>query len=312
MLTGILAISGVTGFIGRHLAGSLLSAGHRLLVMVRADSDRSRIPHAPGRVLVVDVADLGRADVREQLARCDAWINAATAYGRGDPEDTERVRAANIDYPCRILDAVIEAGCARVLHFDSFFAREDLEHDYLPTYTATKKEFVRRARLRVAGTGTSFFNLRLEHVYGPLDDRKKFVPWLLTQLLQNQARIPLTAGVQERDFVFVDDVVSATQAVLERAPDAPGCVTTIALGTGTMTSIRRFATLAKEVAASSSELDFGVVQPTGRGIEASCADTTFLRSLGWKVGISLAEGISRTLADIRAESADDPAVSVSR
>ena len=309
MTTGTIAISGATGFVGRHLTSSLLARGHDVLVLVRADSDRSKIPQLPAQSSIVKAADLGAGEARSRLRRCTAWINAATAYGRGDASDAELVRTANIDYPLGILGDVIEAGCRTVVNFDSFFAKEELIHDHLPAYTAAKKEFVKKARLRIAGTDTSLLNLRLEHVYGPRDDPKKFVSWLLTQLLKNTPRIPLSEGLQERDFVFVDDVVSATQAVLDGAPRMPGAVTTIPIGSGVKTSIRGFATLAKEICASTSELDFGAVPSNGRGIESSCADTQYLEALGWRSKTSLREGIERTFVDLQARSIGDPAAS---
>jgi nucleoside-diphosphate-sugar epimerase len=69
--------------------------------------------------------------------------------------------------------------------------------------------------LQKAAGKVQVINMKPEHMYGPKDDVKRFVPWVINQLEKNEKQINLTSGIQERDFVYVTDVVSAYIRVLE-------------------------------------------------------------------------------------------------
>lgn len=56
---------------------------------------------------------------------------------------------------------------------------------------------------------TKMINIKIEHMYGALDDENKFIYWLINKLKQNVEKIDLTSGVQKRDFIYIDDIVSA-------------------------------------------------------------------------------------------------------
>lgn len=81
--------------------------------------------------------------------------------------------------------------------------------------------------------------MKLEHMYGPKDDKAKFVPWVIEQFKQNKRCLDLTEGSQERDFVYVADVVSAYMKVLERCNSLPQFIE-FDVGTGKPITVRQF------------------------------------------------------------------------
>ena len=73
-------------------------------------------------------------------------------------------------------------------------------------------------------------------MYGKLDDEKKFFPWILKSLEQG-AEINLTKGGQLRDFIYIDDVVSAYMITIQKAKQLQK-FNEFDVGTGVLTSVR--------------------------------------------------------------------------
>jgi nucleoside-diphosphate-sugar epimerase len=288
-------LAGATGFVGRRIASGLRRRNVEVVAITRADSDLSVLPQGCS-VLVLGTGPLSIDAWRAATpAGVDAFINAAVTYGRNtSPEDA--VQHCNVELPAQWLAACLALDCPRFVQLDSFFSKPGMEHDYLPGYTQSKRECLRRARATVAGTGITYFNVRLEHVYGPGDHPAKFVPWLVEALRRGQERIALTFGRQQRDFVHVDDVASGLTALITSDARHPGSVQEVSLGSGSAISVREFATRARAIAGSDSKLDFGAIAETAREIASSCADLRYLAALGWSPSVDLDTGL-RTLLD---------------
>jgi UDP-glucose 4-epimerase len=98
-------------------------------------------------------------------------------------------------------------------------------------------------------------------------------------------------GSQTRDYVYVDDVVSAMVA----AATASGIDDlNINVGNGAETSVRELANLVIQVTSSNAEVIFNPL--TSPGVSRMCADLRLAREkLGYQPRVSLAEGLRLTL-----------------
>ena len=141
-----------------------------------------------------------------------------------------------------------------------------------------------------------FVNLRLFHLYGPGDGLQKFVPAMIKRCLAGE-EIDLSDGVQKRDFIHIDDVVSAVGAILEAKLSIRKGYHHYDVGTGTSLSIKDFMETMQRVCDSGAKLNFGAV-PTRRGeFKDACADTQALRALGWEAEVGIEEGIRSLIKD---------------
>lgn len=291
-------LTGATGFVGGHAVRALLQRGFRVLALMRPTSDRTRLPAADDRLRLFTMGELRSATGELTQARVHAIVNCAVAYGR-QTENIAEVIATNIELPLELLHLASRLGTEKFINLDSFFSKPNLEHDYLPQYTASKREFLRRAAAVLKSSATTIFNLRLEHVYGPGDSPAKFIPWLISSLLAHKASIPLTSGSQQRDFLFVSDVVDAILQLVATTDHYPGEIIEVQAGTGIATSVRDFATLARRCTNSSSTLEFGTAPSLRREIQHSVADTSVLQALGWKAKVDLKSGLAALVAQAR-------------
>lgn len=282
-----LVLTGATGFLGSHLLEALLSKGYSVTILKRSTSDTWRIDHYLDQINSYDV---DQVNVEEAFKRekVDAVIHTACSYGRHGQQAHEVIEA-NLLFGLRVLDAAISFNCG------AFFNTDTLLPKYLNAYSLSKNQFTEWLRKR--SDEIKAVNLKLEHMYGPGDDQTKFVPWLVSQLEQGVARVPLTKGTQERDFIYIDDVVSAYIVALENVCQFRR-YTEFDVGTGRLTSLRKFVEaiysthqdLNRETA---TQLGFGDIELREGEMMTVNVNNEALRALGWTPKISQAEGLKK-------------------
>jgi CDP-paratose synthetase len=286
-------LTGATGFLGSHLTRALVEAGYDLVLLKRSFSNTQRIANL---LSDCDVYDLDRTSLERvfRASKIDIIIHGATCYGRKG-ESLSEIVESNVLFPLRLLETASVAGATAFFNTDTFFNRQGTPYDSLPGYVATKRQFVDLARLSSLRPNR-FVNVRLEHLYGPEDDDSKFVPQILHQLIANSGELDLTAGEQERDFIYIDDAVSAFLVLLKTAPKGDDAFRHYDLGSGTATSIRTFVQTAWRLSEASTRLNFGALPYRPHEIMHSAADVRPLKAIGWRPRFSLEEGLRQTIS----------------
>jgi CDP-paratose synthetase len=227
-------LTGATGFLGSHLLKALLSAGYKVVILKRTTSDTWRIANFLNQVTSYDIDSVPLTQAFEDQ-RIDGVIHTACHYGRNG-DSAHQIVETNLMLGLKLLDAASLFNADTFLNTDTFFNTNTLLQKHLHIYRLSEKQFVEW--LYQSSDKIQIINLKLEHLYGPLDDTAKFMPWVLSQLEQKVEIINLTAGGQLRDFIYVDDVVSAYLATLQKAAQLPA-FNEFDVGTGVITSVRK-------------------------------------------------------------------------
>lgn len=283
-----IALTGATGFVGRHLLLGLLATGYTVIALHRRNTTAELIQHAR-----LTWSPLSQAAAMFARHRINATCHLATSYGTGTA--LAEVVTSNIVMPLQLLELAIGHGCPLFVSTDSFFAKAALDYPHMRPYIESKGQFLGWAKLAASSAPTvKVVNARLEHVYGTGDGPQKFVPHVLSKLLANEL-LKLTPGDQRRDFIHVTDVVTAYLAILESADLLPRGLSEVQVGTGESHTVRDFVETARSLSGSSSFLEFGAHPHREREIMRSEADTARLRTLGWRPSHSLASGIGEVL-----------------
>lgn len=291
------AITGATGFLGSHLARRLHQCGHKIVVLKRTRSNVSRIADFLPGLVSYDI-DVQPFDTVFEEQRITCILHCATDYGRKDVSRASIIDA-NLVLPLRLLEAAIQHGTPYFVNTDTVLDKR------VSAYSLSKRQF--REWLATLSTSIHGINIALEHFYGPGDDATKFVGEMIRRLLAGDARIALTPGEQQRDFVYIDDVVDAFTMILahhvnpllpagpsEPSRDALRCYE---IGSGQPVSIREFMTTLRRLAGQDHvALDFGAIPYRENEVMYSQAMISPLMALGWKPRISLEEGLRRTVA----------------
>jgi nucleoside-diphosphate-sugar epimerase len=150
---------------------------------------------------------------------------------------------------------------------------------------------------------TSFFhrklccvNFALEHFYGPDDERSKFVTWIIYSMLNNVPQLDLTAGEQKRDFIYIDDVVTAFEAVFRKSVTLANGFYSYEVGSGRNIAVSDLVRLIKsEVGNTATELNFGAVPYRTNEEMLSQVNLRNMNSLGWAPNVTLETGIRNVI-----------------
>jgi CDP-paratose synthetase len=286
-------LTGGTGYLGSHLAFSLLSSGHRVAVLKRKDSDLSRIKVFASSLIFFNVED-GLDKPFHILGKVDSVVHTATCYGRLGQTSLE-VFEANMVFPLKLLHVAINYGVDSFYNTDTFFNTTNEQNLFKSSYTLSKHQFNEWGRSLGSAGIVKFINLRLEHLYGPLDGAHKFSMYIVRSCLRNVPEIRLTNGEQKRDFVHVSDVVRAIICVLEMGPKLGLSYHEFGIGSGHAVSVREFVNLVHRLTNSRSTLLFGALADREDEIMHSHADTSLLQKGGWSCQMSLEQGLRQTI-----------------
>lgn len=286
----ILLVTGATGFLGSHLVKALLRDGHTVLILKRSHSACSRIAEVLPSLSVYDLDRDGMEAPFREHGKIDAILHAATCYGRKD-ESLAMLVEANVAFPLQLLEMAVRFGTPLFLNTDTFSSAPAVLPGHLRGYNLTKKQFREWGRSIAETHPIHFLNVRLEHLYGPFDADSKFVSYVINRCLRDEPELSLTAGEQQRDFIFVEDAVSAYSVLLRHGIDGSNGFTEYQVGTGTATSIREFVELVHRMTRSKTVLKFGALPYQENEIMVSQADIGPLLALGWSSKVTLEEGI---------------------
>jgi nucleoside-diphosphate-sugar epimerase len=291
-------ITGGTGFLGSKLIRALSAQGHRVVLLKRSSSNPYRLAGLLPAITAYDI-DAHPLDLVFRRHAIDCVLHCATDYGRKEPARSSIIEA-NLLLPLRLLETAAEHGVRGFINTDTLLDKR------VNAYSLSKRQF--RDWLETFSSQIATVNVALEHFYGPGDDPTKFVSSMVARMLSVESAIDLTPGEQTRDFIFIDDVVTAFTCIIAhhlgpaadtRPPGGPHFMH-YEIGTGTSTSIRAFMHMLKELARRDDlELRFGAIPYRRNESMHMAADIAALTALGWRAQVPLAQGLERTLAEER-------------
>ena len=285
-------LTGATGFLGSHLLKALVSKGYEVVVLKRSTSDMWRLKGFENTFKSYDI-DLVPLQMAFEEQPIDIVIHTACAYGKKG-ESMQEILETNLMFGVKLLNTSISFNSKSFFNTGTFFNIGALSYKYLNYYALSKKQF--EEWLQVASDKIQVINLKLEHMFGEQDGNDKFTTWILNELKQEKPTIPLTAGTQKRDFIYIDDVVSAYLTCLEQVTQLKA-FNDIEVGTGELTPVKTFVTLVKSTLEKlkgspiETQLNFGALPYREGEIMEPQVDNSVLCSLGWQPKRSLEENI---------------------
>ncbi len=284
-------LTGATGFLGSHLARSLVRLRHDVFGIKRTSSSFLRICDIEGDMHWFAADSAGDVDPAA-FNGVDIVIHTAAIYGRKGETVAELVNT-NILKSLRLVEAAVRHGVRKFINADSALPRE------ISPYSLSKGQFAQWARVLAESRDIDFVNLRLEHIYGPGDEEIKFVCHVINACLKNQVELRLTTGTQKRDFIYVEDVVDAFVVLIGNVQKLEHGFIDIPLGSGAATSVRDLVETIHQLTNSSTRLLFGALPDKSSDGAYSCADISILKGLGWAPATDLCEGIRLTIQSER-------------
>ncbi|MCS6870233.1 MAG: NAD-dependent epimerase/dehydratase family protein [Anaerolineae bacterium] len=296
-------VTGGAGFIGAALANRLVAEGHEVRVLDDLSAgDPSRL-HADVSFTRGDINDIPKLWTLLHGVECVYHLAARVSV----PESMLYPRdynAVNVGGTVAVLEAMRDAGVKRVVFSSSGAvygeqAQQPLHEGMLPDprspYAVSK--LAAEGYLRVMGIrwGIETVSLRIFNAYGPGQQLPAAHPPVIPSFLRHALRGGSISvhgdGKQTRDYVYIDDVVTALVAAAT-APNVDRKV--INIGSGVETSVNELieaigAVLGKSLAPL-------YIRTQDGGVSRMCADLRLAAELlGYKPKVSLAQGLALML-----------------
>jgi nucleoside-diphosphate-sugar epimerase len=306
------AVVGASGFIGRRIARKLLDSGADVVALVRDPTGARPLLErvAPGAKIVgLDLLDDRAVSETLAVVRPAVLFNAA-GYGVDRSErDPDLAFRLNVEAVSTLASAFAVARDRRFpgtpfLHLGSALeygrASGILSEAMTPlpfeTYGRTKLLGVQALEKASITHGLPAIAARLFTVYGTGEHEGRLLPTLLAARGHDR-EIPLSAGLQRRDFTAVDDVAEAALRLALVQPETGA--RTVNLATGIMTEVRDFAVRAARVLGiAESRLGFGRIPVRAEEMEHDGVAVARLRALTGRVpSLSIEDGVRRAAAE---------------
>ena len=285
-----LFITGADGFLGHHLVQQL-NKNYNIIGLVRSPQNLKRLN--PGQITLCATNE-PLEEVFERY-RPIGVIHTATKYGRIE-ESVPNLLDVNVDLPVRLLELSQKYNSKVFINIGSFIT-QGKGYNYLQDYALSKKQCSQWLQLIANKNDTcKVIDFTLYHPYGPGDSESKFVSNMIKALKEKTSFIDLTPGEQKRDFIYVEDVVSAIELALTRSEDLQEPYTRTDLGTGSSYTLRHFLETLKAVSGNAeTEFRFGKLPYRENEIMEVKANPDILASWGWKPNHNLNQGLLLTL-----------------
>lgn len=310
-------VLGASGFIGGWVARRLADRGVRQTLVARdaARIDMLDSSRPDASVVEADLLEPGAVEELVDDVRPEVTFNLVGYGVDPDERDEELAFRTNSELVERICTAIAalgpgegDAGRVRLVHVGSALeygeAGGDLREETSPrptTLYGRSKLAGTRAVLRARREfGLQGLSARLFTVYGPGEHPSRLLPSLM-RIAATGDVLELTAGIQERDFVFVADVADGLLRL--GSLEAPKH-RVFNLATGELTSVREFVTIASGVLGiRSHQLQFGALPVRPEEMRPSAVSVRRLtRAVGWRPATTIEEGVAKT-RDFRRPSA---------
>ncbi|WP_372757950.1 NAD-dependent epimerase/dehydratase family protein [Mariniflexile sp.] len=285
-----LLLTGATGFLGSHLLEIFISNGFNVVILKRSTSDTWRINHLLPKIKWYD-SDMVSLKAIFTEVKPDVIVHTACNYGR-KKDNLFEILDSNLIFGIKLLEEAIANEVKTFINTDTLLPVN------VNNYSLSKNQFVQWLKLQ--SDKIQVINIRPEYMYGPKDDKNKFTPWLIDKMINSSEEINLTSGIQKRDFIYIEDVVSAYLMVVNEAQNLPKW-NQFDLGTNTFVEVKEFIlAIGKEIEKVYnidvvSKLKFGVIPYREGDIMVPELDNKALLKLGWKPKFSLDEGIKITI-----------------
>lgn len=295
-------ITGATGFVGACLARRFLKLGHEVHVFVRPESSMWRIADVAEELILhhIDLRDAQLVNRAVIAIKPEYIFHLATYGGFSFQQNIDSIYASNLLGTINLVHACEKAG------FD-LFVNTGSSSEYglkLPPmkecdilepvgdYAVSKAAATLFCRSEASQKELPIITLRVFSPYGPWDDPKRLIPYVISSLL-NKKGPALSNPASVRDYIFIDDVIEAYFAVMV-APVIPGAIYNV--GSGRQTSIGDVVTKITIAIGNGIAPVWGVRENQRPEPASWLADINALKfHCNWQPATSLDDGLQNTI-----------------
>ncbi len=298
---------GGLGFIGSHLAESLIKNRHNVKILTKTFSKKSNIKILNKKIKIekIDVTNFRKLGLCIEQFKPDVIIHLAgnTSHSKSFEEPLKDVdsnakstlfmleKIRELDLKCKFLlgSTFIVIGKPKKLPVN-----ENTPCNPTTIYGTNRlaSEYFCKIYHDVYGLDTNIF--RITNSYGPREQvipKKNAVNFLIYKAFKKEKISIYNKGMFFRDFIYVDDVISGINIILKNGKSGE----MYWISSGKKTWFYQFGNILEEI--TGCEVKYSETPTYTKKVDVGnfVVNNSKLKSLGWKQKVNLEKGIKKTL-----------------
>lgn len=297
-MTYRILLTGSNGFLGRSFLRLFEHADCELIPM--SGQRGALLSGQPG----LDLTDRRNLEAALHDVRPTHVLNFASRGVTRDESTLEDLLAVNTIGAVNLVEALMAQGLTpQVYCFGTAYEYADCDQrldekaalDPKSPYAISKTTL--HYALRQFGDAAPLTFLRLFNVFGPGEPADRLIPFIARKARAGEP-IPLTGGKQQRDFMYIEDLIGLLGRLLT-GPAAPGGLRTLNVGTGHGIELKTFISFVGDAlrqAGIEPDLRFGDLPYRAQDPMRCVADNSALQSvLGELSFTDLSKAVAKTV-----------------
>jgi len=296
-------VTGATGFVGACLSRALVKQGKAVSILVRDKNLNWRLNDISSKLNIYecDITDKKLGYVMDKIK--PSHIFHLAAYGSLPQQDNfDQMIRVNLKGTKNLIDALEKFDYKVFVNTGSsseYGIKDDQmsEKDVLAPandYGVTKASSTLYSQKQANRTGKPIITFRLFSPYGYYEDINRLIPSLILKALKNET-IELSSPKNVRDFIFIEDVVSAYIKV-SNSDFKSGEIFNV--GSGNQHNVKEVVDEVMSLVNSKSKILWEKITVQKRQIEPQTWEANIEKiksELDWRPKHSLSEGLRKTV-----------------
>ena len=287
-------ITGHTGFIGTSLTQKLISSPYKITGISRTKQKQFSIKQKQKDLNKITNSDIPKNSIIGHLS-----ANADFALCQKKPKECFLTNVIGTEH---LLEIARKKDCKLLFvgtrHIYGIPRKLPIKEDHCreanSIYSATKLQAEILCESFSKTYSMDITTVRLFSGYGPKSPQNSLILRIIKQLLEKN-ELRLGNLFPKRDFIFIDDVVSALVMLLKQIKG----FNTFNIGSGSSTSIQTLCDKLMKLEKKTVPIIQEKTLLRKDDIPEIRADISKIKQLGWEPKISLDEGLKRTLFGIK-------------
>ena len=292
-------LTGATGFVGNAVLRELIKNNIYVIAISRSDSPKNIPDSDLVRYISCDLSEMNSLVNKISDKDIDTFYHFAWNGSAGPARADTNLQLKNAQWTIDSLNVAKELGCNRFVAAGSIMEHETIAAAYTQgnkpglgyIYGSGKLVAHTMAMSVAASIGIDLIWAEITNAYGIGELSARMVNTTLRKIIHGE-NPQFTAGTQNYDFVYIDDVARAFYLIGKNGKPFNDYL----IGSSTARPLREFLLEMKNSVAPNLDFIFGDVPFTGVDLpleKYDCRKTE--EDTGFKASISFAEGTRRTI-----------------
>lgn len=215
-------ITGITGFLGSHIAENLISNNIGVIGLKRKNSDLWRCEEFKDKVVWIDIPDDGCLNLLANYS-FDTVVHAAWIGVEANDRSNWTEQIKNVIFFVELLEVAKTLEIKKIVFLGSQAEygvinskiTEDFDTNALNAYAATKLACLEILKSFASTNNINWIWLRLFSVFGEKENPNWLIPSLIDSML-NKSEMDFTLGEQKYAYLYVKDYAKMMKEIISK------------------------------------------------------------------------------------------------